>query len=300
MSEAAPVAAVPGSPSGSSAAAWAIPPSALPSAQEAFVKRMTVEMENIGKTYGGPLQFLMTLATDEINAFADHLFQTYFERDDVAYHTEARIPPTTEEEMGSVPPVAVGVHTLGFSKDCTMKPPPGRSLFNLLIEQYLLDGFVTSSEPLLVAQSRKADQSLRQFYQGDNPLPTFSLAYIKGMARVCSLFALLYKVWKLGIELQSVHKTLYESVRVVYVHHIEQPSKMDEALKNMKLSCRGSIRKATNVIEVVMMLKNLYNHGMNDFYLFVRRWNSMSGRSQQIVGKRALTLKLLFELAPEV
>ena len=75
-------------------------------------------------------------------------------------------------------------------------------------------------------------------------------------------------------------------------------SKVDEALQNMKLSCRGSLRKATNTIQCVFMVRSLMTFGLTDTMTFVRQWNAMSARQFQIVGKRAQTLKLLFDNAP--
>ena len=67
----------------------------------------------------------------------------------------------------------------------------------------------------------------------------------------------------------------------------------------MKLSARGSIRKKTNIIQTVVIVKNLYQHGLSDFGLFVRKWNAMSATMDHIAGKRAMALKLLFESAPQ-
>jgi uncharacterized RDD family membrane protein YckC len=47
-------------------------------------------------------------------------------------------------------------------------------------------------------------------------------------------------------------------------------------------------------------MQNLYTHGLTDFSVFVRKWNSMSARSDQIVGKRAMALKLIFESGTKV
>ena len=242
------------------------------------------------------MQYLEKLSETDRIQFAQYLHDTFAEENDRAYHTDARIPPTTESEMGSVPPVLVRIFCLGFERDCSLKPPAGRTLFSQLIEQILLDGFVSSSEPVLVLQSRSADPKLPQFCG----LATFSLGYLTGVARASSLLALLHVIFKSGIDLSTTHPTLHNSCCAIHVHHVEQPSKMHEALKNMKLSARGSIRKMTNVIEITVMVKNLYTHGLNDFALFVRMWNQMSGRAHQIIGKRALTLKLLFESAPPV
>ena len=83
------------------------------------------------------------------------------------------------------------------------------------------------------------------------------------------------------------------------VHHVDMGSKLAEALQNMKLSARGSIRKKTNIIQAVVMVKNLYQHGLKDFTLFVRKWNAMSAKADQIVGKKAMALKFLFDSTPQ-
>ena len=110
--------------------------------------------------------------------------------------------------MGSVPPLPVRLVCLGFDKTCSLKPPPGRHLFGLIVEQILLDGFVSSSEPVLVSQSRTMDADLPQFCD----LGTFSLGYIKGMARVSSLMAVLRKVFKDDVDLQSPSRVVQVSL----------------------------------------------------------------------------------------
>ncbi|CAK0905435.1 unnamed protein product [Prorocentrum cordatum] len=101
-------------------------------------------------------------------------------------------------------------------------------------------------------------------------------------------------------DLKVVHLKLYESILATYVHSMKVNSKEEEALLNMKLSCRGSIRRANNIVEVVFMLQNLSNrYGMSDSAGFVRRWNNMSSKQFQITGKRAVALKQLLEVAPK-
>ncbi|CAK0808477.1 unnamed protein product [Prorocentrum cordatum] len=101
-------------------------------------------------------------------------------------------------------------------------------------------------------------------------------------------------------DLKVVHLKLYESILAIYVHSMKVNSKEEEALLNMKLSCRGSIRRANNIVEVVFMLQNLSNrYGMSDSAGFVRRWNNMSSKQFQITGKRAVALKQLLEVAPK-
>ena len=92
---------------------------------------------------------------------------------------------------------------------------------------------------------------------------------------------------------------LAKSVTTIFVHHSQQSSRIEECLQNMKQSSRGSLRRMTNIIEIVFMVKGLVSFGLNDFASFVRRWNAMSARSHLISGKRAVALKMLFDVAPK-
>lgn len=67
----------------------------------------------------------------------------------------------------------------------------------------------------------------------------------------------------------------------------------------MKLSLKGSLRKAANVIQVAQMVRRLIKEGGTDYASFVRKWNMQTVSSHQIKGRKAVTLKLLFESAPE-
>ena len=308
MAEAPPCPhAAPGSPGAASSAttSWAQPEStAAGSKFEAFVTKVDTKFIGRVKQHGGPIQFLkacMNDTKDKIN-FLRHLWDTYPECDDIAYHDEAKIPPVTEAEMGSTLPVPLHITKFGWDDDCSLKPPTGADTFERIIGEVLQDGVVTAGEPLLVVQTRApaSYEGLPSFGMKTSPLPTCSLAYVKGMARISSVISLLYWCWEQNINLREQHPKLYDSVRAVYVHHLIKQSKVEEALSTMKLSARGSIRRATNVIQIAVIVKNLGSHGFSDFAGFVRMHNQRNAKQFQIVGKKAVALKLLFEQAPEV
>ena len=308
MAEAPPCPhAAPGSPGAASSAttSWAQPEStAAGSKFEAFVAKVDTKFIGRVKQHGGPIQFLkacMNDTKDKIN-FLHHLWDTYPECDDIAYHDEAKIPPVTEAEMGSTLPVPLHITKFGWDDDCSLKPPTGTDTFERIIGEVLQDGVVTAGEPLLVVQTRApaSYEGLPSFGSSTSPLPTCSLAYVKGMARISSVISLLYWCWEQNINLREQHPKLYDSVRAVYAHHLIKQSKVEEALSTMKLSARGSIRRATNVIQIAVIVKNLGSHGFSDFAGFVRMHNQRNAKQFQIVGKKAVALKLLFEQAPEV
>ena len=74
---------------------------------------------------------------------------------------------------------------------------------------------------------------------------------------------------------------------------------MEEALDNLKLSSRGDIRRAANVVQIAIMIELLVQEGLREWASFIRKWNQMAARTHQIIGKKALALKYLFEVAPK-
>lgn len=280
---------------------WA-EPTDLVSSLEDFKAHVKEDLR--GAVTDGPVGYLQSklASMEQRKEFADYLVRALPEKMDVGY-TYGEITPVPEAEMGNALPVAMHVAMLGFEPDCTLKTVPGHGSFTELIDQFLMDGFVTSSEPLLVVFSRDperfAGNPIPWDQGGPGILPAFSVGYLKGMSRAASVMALLHRAFVNKWDLQSSHPVLYESLRVVYVQHMELPNKFEEGLKNMKLSARGSLRKANSVVQTVAIIRNLTKCGMmRDSASFVRRWNSMATRNQQIVGKKATSLRLLLECAP--
>ena len=268
---------------------------------ESFKKQVYDNAKMISNQYGGPGHYLeeMLAYPALVNDFAWHLWTYFPEMDDTAYHHAKRLEPTTEKDWATTNPHCLHLSSLGFSRCCSLKPLPGNDVFLLLVEQYLADGFCTNSEPLLVVQSCSPGNSeWKTFCGGPDPLPSFSLGYVLGMARVTSLLALLHSCWKAGLQITD-HPVLYDSLLRVYAHHIEHSNKVDEAMHNMRMSARGSIRKSVNVIQAAVMIQTLVQHGLTDFGSFIRKWNQSAARSFKIEGKRAMSLKYLFEQTPK-
>ena len=195
--------------------------------------------------------------------------------------------------------VAVSLHVamLNYKKGCSLKPPPGPKTFKALLERCLLETFVTSSEPLLVTQP-KPDLDLATPGPWGSLPGCASIGFSKGQARSTTLLSFLLWVMESSIDLEKEHPELYSSVLEISAQPIEVSSRFEEAMLNMKISVQGSIRKANNVIQIVLMLQNLAQHGWNDTSKLIKTWNSQSGKAHAIVGKKAVSLKLLLEGAP--
>ena len=162
-----------------------------------------------------------------------------------------------------------------------------------------MDGCLTSNDPLLFTQPQEL---LNIKYEGidvaEDELAPLSLGYLKGMARLSTVHSILTFCYLNNIDLSTKNAKLWKSLAAIFGHFWPCQTRVDEGLRNLKLSTRGSIRKMANVIQVAVMVCGLVQNGLVDWGAFVRKWNAMSGRSHQIIGKKALALKYLFEMTP--
>ncbi|CAE7298363.1 unnamed protein product [Symbiodinium sp. CCMP2592] len=261
---------------------------------QALLDDLKAEVRRCG---GGPVQYLEKHA--EAAGFREWLLDHFPLQDEFHYSHEKNLQPIEEKEMSDVLPLTVHVSALGFSRECSLKPPCGLDLMMTLCDLYLKDGFTTAGEPLLVLQQVTPSISKDLPALDEDGLQTFSLGYLKGFARAASLLCLLHFMKKQGLNVKKQYPTLWETVIRIRVHHIKTESRLNEALTNMKISCKGSIRKATNTVQCVFMLKSLMKVGVPEPMALVKQWNAMSARAFQISGKRMTTLKLLFDSAPK-
>lgn len=255
----------------------------------------------------GPTSFLQgELSTDaEFCDFVEWLWKEFPERADVLYQHSTSFQGVAEDLLAQTPPSAFHICAFAFDDRCSMKPAPGWEQSLTLAELFLKEGFITSGDPIL-AQHKVADPQSMAFKApwekpvGAECLMPFSVPFIKGRARVTSLMALLYVLFDGGVnDIQGKHKVLWESVCVLWTQHLVHHTKEEEVLSNLKLSLRGSLRKPCNVIQIAQMVRKLLRDGSHDYAGFVRKWNSQTIQSQQIKGRKATSLKLLFESAPQ-
>ena len=75
---------------------------------------------------------------------------------------------------------------------------------------------------------------------------------------------------------------------------------MAAAIGHMKLSARGDVRRANNLIQICYMVKELSLSGCVDISDFQRAWNKTTTKEHQIVGKQAMPLKLLFDVSDSI
>ena len=108
------MASAPGSPGGSSVAAWAEPPLCSDSVQTEFVEKAVRELGDLSKLCGGPANYLaaqMPYPSDQSD-FATFLWDTFPEADDTLYHHSGPIPSVREDDLSNALPVCVSMWLL--------------------------------------------------------------------------------------------------------------------------------------------------------------------------------------------
>ena len=284
------MAAAPASPS-CSVASWAIPINFDKDQLEAREAILSALKPKI-KAAGGPGPYVRGLldAPGEPQAYADWLWATFPEDPCTAYEYHRQMPSVDEATQADTTPLCVHVSSLGFSEKCSLKPLPTLEVFEELSNQILQDGFVTGTEPLFFAQVvEDLNKELVAPWASQDPQPMkpFQVPFTKGSARTLTLHAILLKVRLQKLDLENKLPTVHSTITKIYGHCRVHNSKVDEALENMKLSFRGSIRRRTNLIQLAMIIEKLTKeHGLADFGHFLRRWNAMSTKQAAVTGKK--------------
>ena len=154
------------------------------------------------KENGGTMQFLQTrYPTKESKVeYAKKLWEA-FPPMDTAYPLLCEDPPACREEdrMKGHPGDNVCFHLaqIDFSEQASFRGPPALRTCCLLADEILTDGFVTKGDPLLVTCKQYLKGSIDNVTapwpaqdQGKPTMPAFSMGFVKGMARICTLHTL--------------------------------------------------------------------------------------------------------------
>ena len=73
----------------------------------------------------------------------------------------------------------------------------------------------------------------------------------------------------------------------------------DQVFLNFGISHRASIRRAPSVIMWVQVLRKLVTKGLKTWAQVVKEWNARSSKSNNLVGQKAVAVKLMMEHMPE-
>ena len=159
-------------------------------------------MQDIGKEFGGPRQYLQARwggpdpaeTAARQTEFYGALMELLPLDDTVVYQASANMKQLEEKEISMNLPLAFHPAQFAFDEFCSLKPPPEAHVANLLAEQIVMDGFSTATEPLMLAPYQSIPQHFGPPICADTrelSIDAFSITYIKGCARLTALLAML-------------------------------------------------------------------------------------------------------------
>jgi len=154
------------------------------------------KMNSLQQKYGTITSYLQKRYADKVDlqAFAVKLHD--MAQIEMALWTlKGKLSASTPDEVPESP-VFLPLAAFSFDKNCSMKPDADHQLVLDLAERFLMEGFLSSNEPLLVLQTAELLQVSDQLgvqapWIGQGSLRPFSLGFLKGKARLHTLMALM-------------------------------------------------------------------------------------------------------------
>ena len=161
-------------------------------------------------TEEGPRRHLQRRWADDMKGFYDGLMALLPVDDTIFYHDSAIVPEVTQADMSTTHPLALHPAMLSFAAVSSIKGPPEANVVEKLTEQIVLDGFITSGDPLLINPISEAQQSDINTpvmnCGGRAAIPAFSVGYVKGSARATTLLCLLSLFVEDKVDLATVRR----------------------------------------------------------------------------------------------
>ncbi len=258
---------------------------------------------------GGPQRLLQDLfpATKK-KMFADIIRQMVPPGVDTDYFDRHMVPAVQELRAPGEGVQVVELLCLGYDTCCSLKPMVATHKALQLWGEYLVDGFITHDNPLLITQPQElcaapgspATCMDNWCHEADNQaMSIFSLGYVKGLARSVTALAVIAVSYKHNIDLQGTHPKLWESLRRVYiVKELGTENTLHVLMRAAKLSVRGSIRKPFNCLEWTICMRKLKNE--IDDTSIITRWNSLASSEHKLHGRKHQSVACLLKLPDSV
>jgi hypothetical protein len=284
---------------------WAVVP--VDQGHDALLK----SFEDVCRRFGGPKQFLtesLPTQEDRIRYARNLVDVVYPMRDDLSYSIAESLQLASMDSVTSVPPLLVHPAALGWTSECSTKLAPDTMVCVKLAAEMLKDGFMTSMDPLLCMQPRglatgtdagSVHPGWANQMRPETPLALLSLGHIKGAARSATFHMLTLLCVQDEVDIKSSFPKLWETGRAVNVHVMQVASITEHALMNAKLSVRGAIRRAPNIISWVGTLRVLQSNGLADWKSVLSQWNAMSTKEHRVVGHKATGVQNVLSFPPD-
>ena len=200
-----------------------------------FHEAMLARVCAIFDGFGGPRQYLDAVykSLDAKKSFRKALVDAYPSMD---RYLDTALPA---HKM----PFLVHLSDLAWEECSSTKPAPYKHTCRALVDQYLVDTFLTEHEPLLLSTKVSPNQGLGAFWT----------CFVKGAARSATALVLAEQAMvccrSSGGDVAEYCPDLARSFSLVHVRvHVTSQDDTAIAFENAKMSSRGSIRKAHDVV----------------------------------------------------
>ena len=248
-----------------------------------------------------------TLDSNEKQAKFLHYLLSFGEDDpEASYQVAAEMSTVNQDNMACQQAHIIPIAAFSYKRNCSPKTPSAHTAKKLAAE-IIKDGFVTMMEPILALPADTGDPTCipipawEKECRPRTALQGFQLKYIKGGTRICTLFSLLALVHFDDVKLQDVSENLYQSCKRIAVYIMPAPTAHDVCLINAKMSMRGSLKKAWNVVTWLTTILQLRRNGDHDHVSLIRRWNEQCGQpDHKIRGSKQSCLSNLLEMPEDI
>ncbi|CAK9032260.1 unnamed protein product [Durusdinium trenchii] len=223
--------------------AWGLESMEIEEFSEAkYAKDLMDLLQKAHSKYGGLEKFfqLRFQQQTELQSFADYLSGFCPCGSGHEYAVGRDMPSISPDDMVNTETLRIHPASFAFLDSATVRGPAESDVVMKLAEEILKDGLVTAGEALLLPQSEALTKEVLQLYGPD--------------AEVAPKFA--------------------ASLGNIRGYILSLPTKREEFLGNFKLSVRGSIRRAPNVVQ---------------------QNNSRSTRAGQLLGQKAQSVRNVME-----
>ena len=137
---------------------------------------------------GGPVQYLVARypTNAEQKQFGDALMTHFPPRENIIYQLKGPIPTSEKTVGGKMEPFCLHPALFAWGDEASVKSHPEICTSLRLLQAYLMDGFLTNTEPLHITEQK---ESAEQYNLGLR-----SIGYIKGQARMTTLLCILSRL----------------------------------------------------------------------------------------------------------
>ncbi|CAK9040562.1 unnamed protein product [Durusdinium trenchii] len=272
---------------------------AMPTDGQKLRESVRTLMAQCIQKYGGPENYLrMRFATRAAKQdWLNYLGEIQKVDGATSFNVGVDLPISNCNALSEGALLRMHLGSFSFSTAASVRGCPENDVVLKLMDEIMVDGFVTQGDPLLLTQPADLLAEVEEGLMGPwaraghSSLRPMTVGYYKGRTRVTVLLAILSLLRDhVNPNLAEVHSKLHQSVQVILGKRVQLPSKKDELLGNFKLSVRGSIRKAPNVVPASQLFKICS--------WFVKDHNANSSKNGQLVGSKAQAVKNILHSLP--